>query len=207
MRPAFLTAAMLLALGAVAGCATRHLPVQSDYDRTYDFGRLGAWDWAPKAGRLESDAAVSTAQRIQLDELVQSHIEQSLRAKGFTRTGDRPGFRVAWSFGEWALDRHRSPNGGWGAVGLMYPGLHGSTVPTSSDGRAQPPSRDPYSSKYEEAKLEIAILDAATSRVIWNATVTDDSDFGYFSASQRERIGAAVDSLLEGFPPLSPGAP
>jgi hypothetical protein len=202
--PALLCVAMTVLLTA---CSTRHLPVRSDYAHDYDFGKLNTWDWAPKSGDLETDAAAKTAERIQLDTLVKGHIARELRQRGFTYGGGRPSFLVAWSFGEWALDRKTSPNGGYGAVGLMYPGLHGSNIPINSDGRAEPASLDPYSSKFEEAKLEVAVMDAATRRVIWNATVTDDSDFGYFKASQRDRIGAAVDNLMEGFPPLAPGAP
>jgi hypothetical protein len=194
-------------LAAALGCSAARLPVQSDYARDVDFGKLANWDWAPQAGTFETPAAGKTADRIQLDALVKQHIEQQLRQRGMNHVTNRPDFRVAWSFGEWQLDKHKRPNGGWGAVGLMYPGLHASVIPTSSDGRAQPPSLDPYSSQYEQAKLEVAILDAGTSRVIWNASVTDDSDFGYFTASQQKRIAAAVDSLMAGFPPLAPGAP
>lgn len=198
---------LLLLFLTLAGCGNRHLQVNSDFNRGYDFGKLSTWDWAPRSGALETPAANKTAERIQLDSLVKGHIEQQLRQKGFNHGGGKPDFLVAWSFGEWELDRHKSPNGGWGAVGLAYPGLHGSLIPASSDGRAQPASRDPYSSKYEEAKLELVVMDGKSSQVVWNATVTDDSDFGYFEASQRDRIGAAVDSILEGFPPLAPGAP
>ncbi len=206
--PSRIPATLCIAMaGLLTACANRHLPVKSDYAHDYDFGKLSAWDWAPKSGELETDAAAKTAERIQLDTLVKGHITRELRQRGFTYGGGRPNFLVAWSFGEWALDRHKSPNGGYGAVGLMYPGLHASNIPSSADGRAEPPSLNPYSSQYEQAKLDIAIMDAATQRVIWNATVTDDSDFGYFKSNQRDRIGAAVDSVMEGFPPLAPGAP
>jgi hypothetical protein len=198
---------LLVAVACLAGCGTKHLQVQSDFSRNYDFGKLHTWDWAPQGGKLETDAATKTAQRIQLDTLVKGHVEQALGQRAFTRVSQKPNFLVAWSFGEWELDRHNNPNGGYGAVGLMYPGLHASLLPTGADGRAPPPSENPYSSKYEEAKLDIAVIDAATSKVIWNATVTDDSDFGYFKSSQRDRIGAAVDSLLSGFPPMTPSAP
>lgn len=207
MTKPFLSLRLLVAFVCLAGCGTKHLQVQSDYSRNYDFGKLSTWDWAPQGGTLETDAATKTAQRIQLDTLVKGHVEQALRQRAFTRDSRKPNFLVAWSFGEWELDRHNNPNGGYGAVGLMYPGLHASLLPIGADGRAPPPSENPYSSKYEQAKLDIAVIDAATSKVIWNATVTDDSDFGYFKSSQRDRIGAAVDSLLSGFPPLAPGAP
>jgi hypothetical protein len=207
MNNLLLPLGLLIAVASLAGCGTRHLEVQSDYSRSYDFGKLRTWDWAPQGGTLETDAASKTAQRIQLDTLVKGHVEQALVQRAFTRVSKNPNVLVAWSFGEWELDRHNNPNGGYGAVGLMYPGLHASLLPAGTDGRAPPPSENPYSSKYEQAKLEIAVMDASTSKVIWNATVTDDSDFGYFKSSQRDRIGAAVDSLLSGFPPLAPGAP
>lgn len=195
----FLTSLLTAAL--LSGCSTRQLSVRSDYDHAYPFRQLHTWGWTNPPRTLETDAATQTDQRIQLDDLVKAHVEQALGQKGYRLVGQQPDFQVAWSFGEWALDRHKSPNGGYGAVGLMYPGLHGSIIPVNSDGRAEPPSLDPYSSKYEQAKLELLVTDARTSKVIWNATVTDDTDFGYFKANQRDRIGAAVDRLLDGFPP------
>ena len=185
----------------LAACAAKTPHIQSDYARQFDFKQLHAWDWAPQSATLETDAAAKTAERIQLDALVKSHIEQTLQQKGFRHAGGKPDFTVAWSFGEWQLDRHTNPNGGYGAVGLAFPGQHGSLLPNEKDGRVPPPSENPYTSKYEEAKLEVAIVDVASARVIWNATVTDDTDFGYFKASQRDRIGKAVDTLLSGFPP------
>ncbi len=198
---------LLVTLGFLSGCATRHFQVQSDYSRNYDFGKLSTWDWAPQGGTLKTGAATQTAQRIQLDSIVKGHVQQALQQKACTRVSRQPTFLVAWSFGEWELDRHNNPNGGYGAVGLMYPGLHASLIPAESDGRAPPPSENPYSSKYEQARLEIAIIDATTSQVIWNASATDDRDFGYFKSSQRDQIGVAVDSLLRDFPPLAAGAP
>jgi hypothetical protein len=195
------------ALTLLAGCSAKQFQVQTGYDAHVDFGRLSNWDWAAPAGKLETPAATKTAERIQLDNLVKSHVRQKLKQKGFNQVTSQPDFLVAWSFGEWELDRHKAPNDGYGAVGLAFPGMHGSLIPTSPDGRALPPSQDPYSSKYEQAKLEFAVIDAKTAKVIWNATATDNTDFGYFTAKQRDRIGAAVDGLLEGFPPLAPGAP
>ena len=193
----------ILMLLLLAGCANTGLKVQSGHDPAFDFSHLHAWNWAPKGGELKSPAALKTSERIQLDALVGAHVGQRLGQKGFVREQNEPDFLVAWSFGEWGLDRHTRPNGGYGAVGLMYPGFHGSNLPRSSDGRALPPTLDPYSSQYEEAKLEFAIIDPRTSRVIWNATVTDESDFGYFTSSQKRRIGAAVDQMFDGFPPSS----
>jgi hypothetical protein len=84
----------------------------------------------------------------------------------------------------------------------MYPGLHASTPHVSEDGRALPPVADPYSSDYEKATIELVIVDRRTQKVIWNASVTDDSDFGYYTSSQRNRIGGAIDKILDGFPPV-----
>ena len=82
----------------------------------------------------------------------------------------------------------------------MFPGAHGSLIPKGSDGRAAPPSVDPYSSQHEEARLELRLMDPTTSKIIWRAQVTDETDFGYFRSAQSDRIGHAIDRLLEGFP-------
>ena len=188
-------------IATLAGCSARNFDVQSDYEPGVAFGQFHTWDWAPAGPQLETPAAIQTAQRIQLDSLVKAHVAPQLKGKGLTQAPGKADLLVAWSFGEWQLDRHKSPNGGYGAVGLAYPGLHGSLIPTAPDGRAQPPSLNPYSSEYEQAKLELAVIDTKTAKVIWNATATDNTDFGYFTSNQRERIGAAVEALLAGFPP------
>ncbi len=197
----------LLGSVLITGCPVKPVKVQTGFDRHVDFGRLHGWDWTPAGGALETPAAAKTADRIQLDGLAKGHIERRLAQKGYRHDSAKPDFRVAWSFGEWQLDRHQQPNGGYGAVGLAFPGLHGSLVPANPDGRAEPPSLDPYTSQYEQARLELIVTDARTASIIWNASATDDTDFGYFTAHQRDRIGAAVDRLLDGFPPLNPGTP
>ena len=89
----------------------------------------------------------------------------------------------------------------------MFPGAHGSLLPTGADGRVPPPSEDPYTSKYEQAKLEVLAIDPASGKIVWNAGVTDKTDFGYFRSTQKDRIEKAVTSILEGFPPGSSKAP
>ncbi len=192
---------VVVALGwLVSGCST--LRVQSGHDAAYDFSRLKTWEWAPHAGSARTDAAATTSERIRLDQLVQEHVRDVLTRKGYPLQVGSADFQVSWSFGEWKLERHSKPGGGYGAVGLMYPGLHASTPHVSEDGRALPPVADPYSSDYEKATIELVIVDRRTQKVIWNASVTDDSDFGYYTSSQRNRIGGAIDKILDGFPPV-----
>ena len=185
----------------MAACSSPHIKVESSLDPHFNFSHLHEWNWAPKSSELKTPAAITTAERIQLESLVNGQINTTLGQKGFRQQTNKPEFLVAWSFGEWELSRKNRPNEGYGSAGLMYPGLHGSNLPVSDDGRALPPSQNPYSAQYEEAKLEIVMIDTATSKVIWNATVTDDTDFGYFRSSQPGRISAAVKQMLDGFPP------
>ena len=191
--------AALLALSGLPACSTMN--AQSGHDPSYDFARLKSWGWAPQSGAMQTDAAAMTSERIRLDSLVREHIRDGLGRKGYVQRTDGADFLVGWSFGEWQLERHSRPGGGYGAVGLMYPGAHGSLIPPSKDGRALPPSVDPYASTYEKAKLELLVVDPKTRRIVWNAAVTDDSDFGYFTSAQRNRISEAVDTILADFPP------
>lgn len=191
-----------LLLIAMIGCSTKPMKVQTDHASGFPFSTLKTYGFVAQGpSNAETDAARKTAERLRLDDLVQGHVRHQLAAKGYQEAPQAPDFRIAWAFGEWALDNHKKPNGGWGAVNLMFPGAHGSLIPTSEDGRALPPSEDPYSSAHEEAQLEIIITDARTSKVIWNGTVRDEKDFGYFRSSQSERIGRALDEILEQFPP------
>lgn len=189
----------------LSGCSSHPLQVQRDFDSHYDFKAIKTFDFS--VGTLETEAAKTTAERIQLNALVDAKIKSELEARGFRQSSNHPDIKIAYSFGEWALDSHKKPNGGYGAVNIMFPGAHGSLLPTSSDGRVPPPSEDPYTSKYEEAKLEVLAIDPASGKIVWNAGVTDKTDFGYFRATQKERIEKAVASILEGFPPGSGKAP
>lgn len=197
---------MALAITLVlAGCSNHTLQVQKDFDAHYNFKAIKTFDFS--AGTLETEAAKTTAERIQLNTLVDATIKSALEARGYRQSSNHPDIQIAYSFGEWALDSHKKPNGGYGAVNIMFPGAHGSLLPTSADGRVPPPSEDPYTSKYEEAKLEVLAIDPVSRKIVWNAGVTDKTDFGYFRSSQKERIEQAVTAILEGFPPGSGKAP
>jgi hypothetical protein len=204
MSPAMIQKIPMLSVFAFAvallGCSSHSpLKVQNDFDPHYDFKAIKTFDFS--AGTLETEAAKTTAERIQLNALVDAKIKTELESRGYRQSSNHPDIKIAYSFGEWALDSHKKPNGGYGAVNIMFPGAHGSLLPTSADGRVPPPSEDPYTSKYEEAKLEVLAIDPASGKIVWNAGVTDKTDFGYFRSSQKERIERAVTSILEGFPP------
>lgn len=191
----------LLFVGAllISGCASRPMDVKKDFDANYNFSRIKTFGFA--GGTLETEAAKKTAERIQLDALVASRLRMELEGRGYRFTSNHPDVKIAYSFGEWALDSHIKPNGGYGAVGVMFPGAHGSLLSSGSDGRVPPPSENPYTSQYEEAKLELLVVDPTSGKVVWNAGVTDKTDFGYFRSTQTDRIEKAVTSILSAFPP------
>jgi hypothetical protein len=190
-----LTGALLL----LQACSSARLT--TDHDRSYDFTRLHVWDWASQSEHLQTPAAIKTSERIHLDSLVRKRMEGHLLRKGYTHDRATADFLVEWSFGEWQLERHTPSGSHYGAVGLYYPGFHASGTHPSTDGRALPPVADPYSSNYEEAKLDVVVIDAKTRRVIWHGNVTDQSDFGYYASAQADEISEAVDSIMASFPP------
>jgi hypothetical protein len=175
--------------------------VQTEYDRKTDFSRLHTWNWAGQSGETQTLAAANTADRIQLDALVRSAVQQELGAKGFAPSSETPDFRVSWSFGEWRRDTGHRSGGGYGSAGLAFPGQHAVAEPISPDGRALPPSRDPYSSAYEQARLAVRITDEASKQVLWEGWVVDNGDFGYFRADQKREITEAMREILKDFPP------
>lgn len=193
--PALCLAALLL------GACAPALHVQADYDRKADFSRLHTWSWAGQPGEEQTPAAAKTAERIHLEALVRSAVQRELAAKGFVESAGTPDFRVSWSFGEWRRDTGHAPGGGYGTGGLALPGAHAVAEPTASDGRVPPPSVDPFSSAYEEARLAVRITDGASQKVLWEGRVVDKGDFGYFDAKQRREIAEAVQEILKGFPP------
>jgi hypothetical protein len=79
--------------------------------------------------------------------------------------------------------------------------MHASGGRTSSDGRALPPSVDPYSRNSEEAQLDLVMVDVNTNKVIWHGRVTDKSDFGYFTGAQTSEVSQALNTMLRDFPP------
>ncbi len=202
---------LTLTLMGLLGCSgTPSLKVVREIDPKTDFSKIGSFGFDAQRDSVDSDAAAKTRERLQLDQLIMGHVSLQLKARGLRQDELHPDMTVAWSFGEWTVDSHKIPNGGYGSQGIMFPGAHGSLIPKGSDGRAAPPSVDPYSSQHEEARLELRLMDPTTSKVIWRAQVTDETDFGYFRSAQSDRIGRAVDSLLEGFPPpetMTPKSP
>jgi hypothetical protein len=175
--------------------------VQSQHASNFDFKKLHRWSWARESGTLQTPSATKTNDRIRLETLVSERIEQNLSNKGFSQDKTNPDFLVTWSFGEWALQRQNQNKRVYGSAGLWFPGMHGTNLPESSDGRAVPPVLNPYSSEYEEAKLQIVVLESQDKKTIWSGEITDDADFGYFSDSQKDRIGKAIDEIMTKFPP------
>lgn len=185
------------------GCsATKPLAVQSNADQSYPFSAAKSWDFS--GGTLETDAARNTAAHLQLNPLIETAIRNTLAARGLQEGGASPELHVSYAFGERAIDTHHKPNGGYGADGMMFPGAHGTVPVNDADGRVPPPSKDPYTSKYEEATLVIRIVDAKTRRLVFEGSVTDKTDFGYFRTEQHERIEKAVNDILEQLPRTPP---
>ena len=195
----------LTALGLIAlllDACTPTSQVRTEYHHGSDFSRLHTWTWATRPEEEQTRAAAGTADRIHLNALVKSAVQQELGAKGFTQSSAAPDFRVSWSFGEWRRDTGHRPGGGYGSGGVAFPGRHAVAEPDSSGGRAPPPSRDPYSSAYEQARLAVQMMDDASGQVLWTGWVVDDGDFGYFEASQKREITEAIREILKRFPPV-----
>ena len=185
----------------LTSCSSAPPKVESQHASNFDFKSLHRWSWASESGVLQTPSATKTNDRIRLEELVSERIEQNLSHRGYTQDKTNPDFLVTWSFGEWALQRQNQNKRVYGSAGLWFPGMHGTNLPQSSDGRAVPPVLNPYSSEYEEAKIQIVVLERQSKKTIWSGVITDDADFGYFSDSQKDRIGKAVDEIMSGFPP------
>jgi hypothetical protein len=190
MKPSFAIWAILL----LAACAGPGL--KSGFDKDYDFARTKTWSYAEMPG---SDRAA--AERLRLDALMKDTLEALLAAKGYTRRENGADIQVGWSFGEWKIDRRPKSSAEWGAVGLFYPGMHAVPAPKEAEGRALPPSVDPYGSSYEKAKLNLVVVDTKTQRVVWHASVEDDGDFGYNPDTQRAEVREAVEKAFRAFPP------
>ncbi|HAZ41113.1 MAG TPA: hypothetical protein DCY52_02480, partial [Methylococcaceae bacterium] len=82
----------------LSGCSSHPLQVQRDFDSHYDFKAIKTFDFS--VGTLETEAAKTTAERIQLNALVDAKIKSELEARGYRQSSNHPDIKIAYSFGE-----------------------------------------------------------------------------------------------------------
>lgn len=187
-------------MGVVAGvlvvaCATG-FNATFDHDPANNFGAYKTFAWI-----AEHPMKVGTTDRIpnpMLEPRIMSAIENGLTAKGYSlvQNAASANFVLAFTVGsreEIKVDSYPSMTAGhvgygyprhWGAWGGVH---YGSTTETSVR-------------QYTKGMLAIDVFDVAERRPVWHGVATKT-----INESDREdaagTIKAAVDAILEGFPP------
>jgi len=177
------------------GCATG-FQATFDHDPGNDFGAYKTFAWIS-----EHPMKVGTTQRIpnpMLEPRIMSAVEEGLAAKGFSMVQDAESadFALAFTVGsreEIKVDSYPSMTAGhvgygyprhWGRWGGVY---YGSSTETTVR-------------QYTKGMLAIDVFDVEERRPVWHGVATKT-----INESDREdatgTIKAAVDAILEGFPP------
>lgn len=171
-----LSLALLL---AGAGCSS--ISVWTDHDPQADFSKRKTYDWYPRA--KEADAVVTLT-----NARVERALEESLKARGFTRSSDgKADFHVGYR----ALVQRRSEAPPTTDVSVYHYGWR-RTYTVTADSEAK---------TTEEGTLILDVIDPATKTLLWRGTARGVVDPTRTPEQREARIREAVEKLLADFPP------
>jgi len=178
----------LLALLVFETSACIAFPVQQDYDADADFSGYRTWYWLPASPtgdpRVDNDL---------VDARIRRAVEQSLAARGYTKTSTGEGdFGIGYhGFIEGkidvrTIDRYYGYGPGWGRYGGYYPGR----VATET-----------YVDQYDEATLILDIVDRDSRKLVWRGSTSARVRAEQTPEKRDARTQQAVDAILAKFPP------
>ena len=175
---------VLAAALLVSACSG--ISVNQDFRPGADFSALRTWDWMPGGGPSEFGQLV--------DDRIQSAIETQLQAKGFQKVSSgEPNFRVGFQLiTEDHVDYETVNNyygGGWGTRGV-YRG-YGGAMGTSQT----------YSREYTTGAIIIDFFDVGSRELVWRGSGEGKVHETATPQERQERANAAVQQILEQFPP------
>lgn len=178
-----LAAAVVVALPACSG-----ISVDSVYDVQYDFANLNSFAWEAKQPEQGADLPYDL-----LDRWIKGSVDNTLTAKGYSKTSGSPSFKVIYYIGVDEITGISTTyyGGGWGGYwgggwGPYYGG-GGTAVNTY---------------RYDEATLTIDIIDPDPEvGLIWRGTAKGTVSSERNSAKQQAGVDEAVQKMLARFPP------
>ncbi len=153
---------------------------QVEYDRQVDFSRYETWSWHER---------VTPATNPMADRRIREAIEGGLAARGLSRV-DRDGTLLVVYHATKTIEIDLAPIKN--AV---------SSTPTDIQYVRSTPTGIRY---VEKGSLVVEMLDAASGNVVWRGLAT--GALKYAPSEIAEQVKAAVDKLLEKFPPPAPRA-
>ncbi len=171
-------------------CST--VSVNTDYNPAYDFTKLKTYAWLNNGKAPASDIRINNDFVV---ERVQTEVERTLAARGYTKTSSASAdFMVSWlgaidkKLQMQSIDHLYNPYG-YGAL-VRGPYRGGSTMETTT------------SSEYEVGTLIIDILDPAGQKLIWRGTGKDRLNGTGDPEKITKRINEAVTAIMKDFPPV-----
>ena len=170
---------LILLATCTAACASPK--VGYDYDHNANFGSYHTYDWMSDTQESTGDKRLDNSL---VDGRIRTAITTQLRSKGYTTPANgHPDFYVAYHVGVKDLMK--------GSSTQNYIGdrAHG-TYTTLSD--IQP---------YKEGALLIDIVDAASNKLVWQASALAEVDPGMTPDERDRRIGGIIQAMLTHFPP------
>ena len=200
MRRSWLRAALIPALGLLAGCSA--IPVTYDYDRGTAFAAMHTYRWftpAAPAGAGTSPAnplpprAAGAANPI-MDRRVRRIVDRELAARGFHPAEGSPDLLVACYpvFHDRIVQTYTGLGPAWGYGWGWRPwdyGVAGGFVEVQ---------------RYREGSLALEMIDPKSNQVVWHAMAEGALTGLRNPEDAEEQVGLAVHKMLERFPPGRP---
>jgi hypothetical protein len=185
-RAAWAGIAILVALSALSGCATR---ARSDFDRDVVFSRYNSFDWIAPPIRaseeeMRSDPNGPFASNSLLDKRMRAAVTSKLRARGYRyEEGGNSDFRL--NYHVTFKDKLAGSGSDFGYTGRYHRGAFSSGFNWSVR-------------QYQEGTIIIDVIDRAKDQLVWRGwSVSRNRDGNYDEAE----INRAVNQILMHFPP------
>lgn len=184
----------VLGLCGLTGCSSTKTKITTDYYKSADFAAFKSYEWIPFPAKEKADP------RLNYDFLGQ-HIhaaaDAELQKKGYTMaTSGQPDFRIGWyvavdqDVGAETVNNFNAvaAGSGWGygaQGGWSYGGGLGSS----------------YVKVYTVGSLVLDIADGKSNSLIWRGAAHSQIQPKMTPEEKEKRINAAVQEILEKFPP------
>ncbi len=185
-----LLATLGLSLLLLGGCSSG-VNVNFDYDTTTNFAAYKTFDWAPDPDNATQalDAAQATTRNGLLSNRIKASVNNEMATKGFALSTDNPQLLAVFHLG--VQDKIQVSDWGYGYSNYYYGGYHGYY-----GGRTM----DVY--QYQEGRLIIDLVDAATHNLVWRGTGESVMQGGQKSPEEVQyRIDSVVNKIMANFPP------
>lgn len=188
-RPPFL---LPLLVASVLGIGCAEVKVSSQLAPGANLSQVTTYAWHAVAGRLPSDPRID---RATLDRDIRSEIESALAERGFrpASPGSTPDVQVAYrAFIKVKTDVSavNEPSGfstGWSAY-------------QDDEGYRAVDSGGTYVTEWEQGRLDVDLIDAGGSKLLWRGTARTELDFTNPPKERQRRLHLAVTRIVEQLP-------